>query len=139
MESFLKVIDLAEREIRRDREDLERLKKRYPGYDFLQVNGTSVSSVNREKPLSGIEQAILTVIESLPEQEWTSRSVVAAIRSGGIFLLANSDDAAMNAVTIALASLTETGRIRRTHQGSGRDPHRYQANEKEVHSIEQTP
>jgi len=142
--AILSIIEEAEREIRRDREDLERLKKRYPDYDFLPVtNGNMplsgfIAEERSNRPLSGVEQAVLSVVDSDLQQEWTSRSVVNGVRSMGIFRLSDNEDAAMNAVTLALSSLKDRQKITRTHEGRGRDPHRYKAIEKEVHSIEQT-
>jgi hypothetical protein len=69
--------------------------------------------------------AILDLIDSSPEREWTSRSVATEIRSGGAFRLPERDDAGMNAVAAALISLKEGGNIIRIYEGRGRDPHRY--------------
>ncbi len=129
----LNPIETAEREIRRDREDLERLKRRYPGYDLLPAaNGTSAPAAVSDRPvtpvrpsLNAIEQAVLTTVDSKPLLEWTSRQVIAKIRETVSFRLPEDDAAAMNYVGIALASLTEKGRIIRSHEGRGRDPHRY--------------
>jgi hypothetical protein len=147
-------IDIAEGEIRRDREDLDRLKRRYPGYDFLPSNNGSSASAAAAvvtqratiypRPiasLSAIEQAILSTVDSEPNEEWTSRGIIMRIRSNGSYRLANNEDAALNAVGIALASLVEKERILRSHEGRGRDPHRYTSilsTEKEVPSEEKT-
>jgi hypothetical protein len=145
-------IEQAEKEIRRDREDLKRLKKRYPGFDFLPLKNGSVSTTpapaqtittlqTTTRPLNALEQAVLDEMASDLVQEWTSRSVVAALRTGTAYRLAESDDAAMNAVTLALVSLRELDKIERVHEGRGRDPHRYKvlvAVEKEVPSEEKT-
>jgi len=147
-------VDVAEREIRRDREDLERLRRRYPGYDLLpSANDASASApaivaapraAIAPRPitsLSAIEQAILNTVNSEPDEEWTSRGIILRIRNSGSYRLADSDDAALNAVGIALASLVEKERILRFHEGRGRDPHRYisvLSTEKEVPSEEKT-
>jgi hypothetical protein len=144
-------IDNAEMEIRRDREDLKRLKRRYPGHDFLPVSKNGAVSVVESKPapvaaavpapppLAALEQAVLAAINSQPNEEWTSRGVVMALRNNGSYRLADNADAALNAVGIALASLTEKERIIRSHEGRGRDPHRYlsvQAAETEAPEID---
>lgn len=128
-------IEHAEREIRRDREDLKRLKKRYPGFDFLPVkNGSAPATTPTQtiptmqipqRSLNALEQAVLDEMASDLVQEWTSRSVAAALRAGTAYRLAESDEAAMNAVTLALVSLKDLGKITRVHEGRGRDPHRY--------------
>jgi hypothetical protein len=127
-------IEQAEKEIRRDRDDLKRLKKRYPGYDFLPAKNGSVPITPTTahaaiqatpRQLSALEQAVLDAMASDGAEEWTSKSVVAALRAGTAYRLAQNDEAAMNAVTLALASLRELGKIERVHEGRGRDPHRY--------------
>jgi hypothetical protein len=124
----------AEQEIRRDREDLKRLKKRYPGYDFLPSrNGSALIPAptptpivqTQDRQLNALEQAVLDVVLCDVVQEWTSRTVVAALRGGTAYRLAESDEAAMNAVTLALVALKDLGKIQRVHEGRGRDPHRY--------------
>jgi hypothetical protein len=142
----LSPIALAEMEIRRDREDLDRLKRRYPGYDFLLVgNGAAPSSIptptlKSQRPLSGLEQAIFDVMSLARTEEWTSRRIVTTLNENQAFHLSENDDAAMNAVALALVSLRELGRIQRVHEGKGRDPHRYKlaSTEKEVPSEEKT-
>src|ERR1700691_5795872 len=103
-------IDTAEREIRRDREDLARLQRRYPGYDFLPTsNGTTASiavSSQTTTPeasvyLSAIEQAVLGAVNAAPGSEFTSRTVIEALRTSGSYRLSENDDAAMNHVGIA--------------------------------------
>jgi hypothetical protein len=130
--SILNLIQHAEREIRRDSEDLTRLKSRYPGYDFVLVRDQA-----NEKPtipgetraikqeLSSLEKDVLSIIDSDKTLEWTSRTVEAALRSRGLYRLPENDDAAMNAVSGALISLMDAKKIQRIHQGRGRDPHRY--------------
>lgn len=116
-------IELAEREIRRDSEDLARLKQRYPGYDFVRVTGSVVAPAIKEtRPV--LQVAILGIIDTSPEREWTSRSMLAALTEGGQVSFAN-DTAGMNAVGAALIAMADAGKIIRTHQGRGRDPHRY--------------
>jgi hypothetical protein len=143
-------IEQAESEIRRDREDLKRLKKRYPGFDFLPAkNGTALptqtSLVQQESParaINALEQAVLDEMASNPIEEWISRSVVARLRAGSAYRLAENDEAAMNSVALALVSLKELGKIERVHEGRGRDPHRYRvlpSREEEVPSEEKTP
>lgn len=146
-------IEHAEREIRRDREDLKRLKKRYPGFDFLPVkNGsplpapvpaaqTITTPQVPQRSLNALEQAVLDEMTSDLVEEWTSRSVVTGLRAGTAYRMAESDEAAMNSVTLALLSLRELGKIERVHEGRGRDPHRYKilaAIEKEAFPEEKT-
>jgi hypothetical protein len=117
MDNVIDLIEKAEREIKRDAEDLTRLKVRYPGYDFVRVEPA-------KRQLSALETAILSLINFETEKEWTSRSVTTALRERPVSLPEN-DDAAMNAVGGALIVLVCEKKIRRSHQGRGRDPHRY--------------
>jgi hypothetical protein len=135
---ILDLIQIAEKEIRRDSEDLTRLKQRYPGYDFVRVgNAEDKPKVNIRQELSRLQQAVLGLIESSSFREWTSRAVLSELAAGGQVGFPN-DDAGMNAVGLALIALSEAGRITRTHQGRGRDPHRYTAN-REAEDQQQTP
>lgn len=120
-ETVLDLIQIAEREIRRDSDDLARLKQRYPGYDFIRVAKEDKSE------LSELEKTVLGLINEQPDEEWTSRSVVTVIAAGRSYRLPEKDDAAMNAVAAALVALKDARRITRTHEGRGRDPHRYTA------------
>jgi len=135
-ETFIDLIQKAEMEIRRDGEDLTRLKQRYPGYDFVRVTGEENNPAgNDARPeLSRLQTAVLGLIESSSIREWTSRTVFTELTAGGQISFPN-DAAGMNAVALALVALAETGRITRTHPGRGRDPHRYTAN-KEVKNQE---
>lgn len=127
--TILDLIQIAEQEIRRDSEDLTRLKKRYPGYDFVRVgNDENNSTVSDARPeLSYAQRIILELIESSPFREWTSRTVFTELAAHGQIGFP-TDDAGMNAVGLALNALAETGRIKRIHHGRGRDPHRYTPN-----------
>jgi DNA-binding transcriptional ArsR family regulator len=128
MSTFESVIQAAEREIRRDTEDLTRLKDRYPGYDFVLVD-------NVRPELSRVQVEILALIESSRDDiEWTSRKILTEL--AGRVSIAGNDDVQMNAVTLALTALRDARKIRRVHEGRGRDPHRYKALEKEVPSEE---
>jgi hypothetical protein len=130
-ETISNLIQAAEREIRRDSDDLTRLKLRYPGFDFVRVAKDDRAAANAAQPeLPILQLSILGLIESSSFREWTSRSVLTelvATEQVGF----PSDDAGMNAVGLALIALAEAGRITRTHQGRGRDPHRYTALKKE--------
>jgi len=137
-------IELAEREIQRDKDDLKRLKKRYPGYDFVLVEskklGIDSSSIRQPRAdFTELEIAVLAVVNSLPDKEWTSRQILEELKSKTV-TLPEKEDAALNAVGYALTALREAGKILRSHEGSGRDPHRYTAfgNEKEVIPEEKT-
>ena len=57
--------------------------------------------------------------------------VFTELTSTGQITFSVSEDVAMNAVGLALTALLDAGRIARTHQGKGRDPHRYTAVKKE--------
>ncbi len=118
-ETVSDLIQIAEREIRRDSEDLARLKQRYPGYDFVRVD------TPRLPVLDELEVEILKLINNGSSTEWTSRSVLTALRLGGYHRLPNKVEAAMNAIAAALVSLRDAGKITRVHEGRGRDPHRY--------------
>jgi hypothetical protein len=121
---FLDTIRQRELELRRDQDDLERLKTRYPGYDFVPVakpsEVTDIFTGETSTPLSVFDEAVLDTVNS-QDQEWHSRSVMDAMRSAGK-RISESDDAAMNAIAIALPLLTERGLIERVHVGR---PHRY--------------
>jgi hypothetical protein len=128
-DTILDVIQIAEKEIRRDADDLTRLKQRYPGYDFVRVDQSESAPARitpRPEP-SRVQTAILGVIESSSFREWTSRSVLTELTASGQVGFP-TDEAGMNAVGLALIAMAEAGRITRTHQGRGRDPHRYTAN-----------
>jgi hypothetical protein len=130
-ETFLNLIQTAEREIRRDSEDLTRLKQRYPGFDFVKVIKEEKPEANAVRPqMPRLQVSILGLIDSLSDREWTSRSVLTDLVDHGLVAFPN-DDAGMNAVGLALIALAESGRITRIHQGRGRDPHRYTAIKKE--------
>jgi hypothetical protein len=77
--------------------------------------------------LSAIEKAVLDVVDSAKDIEWTSRTAILALRAGSSFRLSENEDAAMNAVGLALTSLKDKHRITRVHEGRGRDPHRYKS------------
>ena len=123
---ILDLIQVAEKEIRRDSEDITRLKQRYPGYDFVRVapEENNPAGADARPELSRVQTAVLALIESSSIREWTSRSVFTELTAGGQVSFPN-DDAGMNAVGLALIALAEAGKITRTHQGRGRDPHRY--------------
>jgi len=126
-ETFLDLIQIAEKEIRRDSEDLTRLKRRYPGFDFIPIASNGSSNGVQSEP-SEMEKTVLNLINEQPDQEWTSRSVVTVIAASKLCRLPEKDDAAMNAVAATLIALKDAKRITRTHEGRGRDPHRYTAN-----------
>lgn len=126
------LIRQAELEIQRDSEDIARLLKRYPGYDFVLVrnrpsNAPPISEESRigGKKLTNLESSVLSIVDSDATVEWTSRSVREALGSSGLYKLPQADDAAMNAVSGALISLKNANRIVRVHEGRGRNPHRY--------------
>lgn len=129
MENGLDIIKQAEREIRRDAEDLTRLKFRYPGYDFVKVDQSTTQQANSQSSgveLSQLERDVIRVMHSMtPDTQWTSRTVVTGMQTQNL-RLPEKDDAAMNAVAYALVSLRDKKKIIRTHEGRGRDPHRYQ-------------
>ena len=136
----LSPIEQAEREIQRDKDDLKRLKKRYPGYDFVRVDVPKVSiSANgyaqNRVGVSEVESGVLEVINDNPDGEWTSRSMVEFLRVMDKTRLPEKDDAAMNAVGYALIALKEAGKILRVHEGKGRDPHRYKALSKVIEKV----
>ena len=132
-ETIQDLIQIAEQEIRRDGEDLARLKLRYPEFDFVRVakKGDKPAANGARPDLSRVQLAVLGLIESSSFREWTSRAVFTELTTQGQFSFPN-DDAGMNAVGLALIALAEAGMITRTHQGRGRDPHRYIPNEKET-------
>lgn len=140
-DTFLDLIQIAEQEIRRDSEDLTRLKQRYPGYDFVRVDQPAAHRVNVQSPsaeLTQLERDVIRVMHSMtPGTVWTSRTVVTGMRTQNL-RLPEKDDAAMNAVGNTLIALADAGRITRTHQGRGRDPHRYTVNI-ETQDQQQTP
>jgi hypothetical protein len=118
-------IEQAEKEIQRDKDDLKRLKKRYPGYDFIPVEKSENHHQRTPKTeFSALELAVLATVESDVNKEWTSRGVIENLRAIG-FRLPEKEDAAMNAVGSALIELMEAEKILRSHEGKGRDPHRY--------------
>ena len=121
-------IEQAEREIQRDKDDLKRLKKRYPGYDFVAVDPKKIAESHPQRTpkteFSPLELTVLGIVENAVDKEWTSRSVIEGLRVIG-FRLPEKEDAAMNAVGAALIELMEAEKILRTHEGKGRDPHRY--------------
>jgi hypothetical protein len=125
-ETISNLIQAAEREIRRDSEDLTRLKRRYPCFNFIRVaqeeDGPKANTARPE--LSYLQNSILGVIVNSTACEWTSRSVLTELTTHDLVGFP-SDDAGMNAVGLALTALSEAGQIMRTHQGRGRDPHRY--------------
>ena len=96
----------------------------------------SVASKPRdEKPLSGIENFILTKIRTVEHDspfdsiEWTSATVKDLLVKNNYQLPANPD-AVSNAISQALNSLTANGLLERVHVGRGRDPHRYKSTSK---------
>jgi hypothetical protein len=120
-------IEQAEREIQRDKDDLKRLKKRYPGYDFIPVDPKKSENHQQHTPkteFSPLELAVWATVKSGVDKEWTSRSVIENLRALG-FRLPEKEEAAMNAVGSALIELMESEKILRSHEGKGRDPHRY--------------
>ena len=133
-------IEQAEKEIHRDKADLKRLKKRYPGYDFVPVDAAeNHSQRTTKKDFSELSGLVLSVVAIGMNKEWTSREVFENLRSQGVSL-PEKEDAAMNAVGAALIELKDAELIRRTFEGKGRTPHRYTAmpKEKEVASEEGT-
>ena len=130
-------IDQAEKELQRDKDDLKRLKKRYPGHDFVPVDSKRAADGQPQRPpkteFSDLELAVLTVVDGDMDREWTSRMVLDSLRLAGS-RLPEKEDAAMNAVGYALIELKDAEKIQRSHEGKGRDPHRYKAleNEKEA-------
>ena len=136
-------IEQAEKEIQRDKADLKRLKKRYPGYDFVPVDAAeSHSQRAAKKDFSELAGIVLSVVAVGVNKEWTSREVFENLRAQGVSL-PEKEDAAMNAVGAALIELKDAELIRRSFEGKGRTPHRYtaivRAKEKEVASEEGTP
>jgi len=136
-------IEQADKELHRDKEDLKRLKKRYPGYDFVPVDPKRIAESKPQREpkteFSELELAVLSIVNSEMEKEWTSRLVIEILRVHGV-RLPEKEDAAMNAVGAALIELKDADKIRRSHEGKGRDPHRYSGieTEKEAASEEIT-
>lgn len=127
-------IEQAEKELQRDKEDLKRLKKRYPGHDFVPIDPKRVAENQPQRTprteFTALELAVLAIVDTDVDKEWTSRMVVESLRALGI-ALPEKEDAAMNAVGYALVELKDNDKILRTHEGKGRDPHRYGAIPKE--------
>lgn len=120
-------IEQAEKEIQRDKADLKRLKKRYPGYDFVQVDAAENTAQRAaKKDFSELGGYVLSVVAVGMDKEWTSREVFENLRSQGVSL-PEKEDAAMNAVGAALIELKDAELIRRSFEGKGRTPHRYTA------------
>ena len=123
-------IEQAEKELQRDKEDLKRLKKRYPGHDFIPVDPKRVADGKAQRQpkteFSDLEMAVLSAVNSGMDKEWTSREVHEVLRLQNVRLPENKD-AAMNAIGAALIELKDADKILRSHEGRGRDPHRYSA------------
>ena len=121
-------IEIAERDIKRDKDDLKRLKKRYPGYDFVPTDPKKMAENQPQHApkteFSELEMAVLAVVNTEVDKEWTSRSVIEILRVQAV-RLPEKDEAAMNAVGSALIELKDADKILRSHEGKGRDPHRY--------------
>jgi hypothetical protein len=136
-------IEQAEKEIQRDKSDLKRLKKRYPGYDFVPVDADKAENHTQrtaKKDFSELGGLVLSVVTVGMDKEWTSREVFENLRSQGVSL-PEKEDAAMNAVGAALIELKDAELIRRSFEGKGRTPHRYTAivrEEKEANPEEKT-
>jgi len=126
----MNAIEQAELELQRDKSDLKRLKKRYPGYDFVPVDPNKQSQHGQpaqpRTEFSELELAVLSVVDSDPDKEWTSRAVFESLRAQHS-KLPEKEDAAMNAVGAALIELKTAEKIIRTFEGKGRLPHRYSA------------
>jgi hypothetical protein len=123
---MIDAIEQAEKEIQRDKADLKRLKKRYPGYDFVPIDADNHSQRTPKKDFSELGGAVLSVVLVGKDKEWTSREVFDNLRSQGVSL-PEKDDAAMNAIGAALIELKNADLIRRSFEGKGRTPHRYTA------------
>jgi hypothetical protein len=123
-------IELAEREIQRDKDDLKRLKKRYPGYDFVPVDPKKTAENQPQRApktdFTDLELAVLAVVAVGVDKEWTSREVFESLRAQGV-RLPEKEEAAMNAVGAALIELKDADKILRSFEGKGRAPHRYSA------------
>ena len=131
------LIQAAEREIRRDSEDLARLKQRYPGFDFVRVEDVQNKADQTSAQQPSYLQTAIEGLISTSVQEWTSRAVFSELTSRGMVSF-NNQEAGMNAVALSLTALKDAGKIQRVHEGRGRDPHRYKAIEKEASSEEKT-
>jgi hypothetical protein len=120
-------IEQAEKEIQRDKADLKRLKKRYPGYDFVPIDAAETHTQRTaKKDFSELGGIVLSVVAVGMDREWTSREVFDNLRSQGVSL-PEKEDAAMNAIGSALIELKDAELIRRSFEGKGRTPHRYTA------------
>jgi hypothetical protein len=126
---MIDAIEQAEKELKRDKDDLRRLKKRYPDYHFVPIDPKSapdsVSQRTQKKEFTELQLAVLGVVNSDVDKEWTSRMVTESLRALGSIRLPQNEDAVMNAVGYALIELRDADKILRSHEGKGRDPHRY--------------
>jgi len=118
-------MEQAEKEIQRDKADLKRLKKRYPGYDFVPVDSENQPQYTPRTDFTDLETTVLAVVTAAVDKEWTSREVFQNLREKGSTHLPEKEDAAMNAVGAALVELTRADLVRRSFIGKGRAPHRY--------------
>ena len=131
MEKLTDLLLNAERDLKRDAEELARLKTRYPGFDFVRMEmdeGSRIQTFAKTSRSSNpeLEEAIVDRLQVEHDVQWTSRTLykVLANYAG---LLPQREDTAMNAIGFALIALTERKAILRIHEGRGRDPHRYMA------------
>jgi hypothetical protein len=131
---FLQMLEDEAKEMQRDRADAVRLLRRYPHYDLIRVAGALPDRMSlpiqrlipRAVSPTALEKAVLLEMSvGSSGEEWTSRKMVEAIRSGKGYRLPGHNASALNCVAIALATLTERGQIKRLHYGRGRSPHLY--------------
>jgi hypothetical protein len=127
--------DYVAAEMRLDKEAIERLKRRYPEWEFVLRNGgqrTLPNIIPEVQPAgwSGVEpliHAVERLIRTSPNREWISSDLYAALVAEN-YPLPEPKTQRMANISTALGKLSErpSSSVRLTYKGSGRNPNRYQ-------------
>jgi hypothetical protein len=123
--------EYVESEMRLDKAAIDRLKRRYPGWEFLPVSGQQkppiVVSSNGSQAVEPLAQAVERIIKSLPSHEWTSAGIYAVLAAEK-YPLPEPKAQRMANISTALGKLSKkpSSSVREVFKGSGRNPNRYQ-------------
>lgn len=126
--------DYVAAEMRLDKEAIDRLKRRYPEWEFVQrTEGQKtlplVAAQAAPVGTSGepLIQAVQRIIRASPNREWISADIYAALATES-FPLPEPRTQRMANISTALGKLAErpSSYVRLVYKGAGRNPNRYQ-------------
>lgn len=119
----------VEHEMKADRDAIERLKRRYPDWEFVPVTGQlniPVGPIHSAPNVEPLIKAVERLVRDNPLREWTSKGIYDALHAEGYPLNPPKSQRMANISTgIGKLCARPNSRVELVYRGSGRDPNRY--------------